>query len=727
VTGVRDEDYLFDANEWKAFWLQAHLLPKSMLRMPSLSTLHRVPHGFMPPEWSASGTCGWALGYWKSGIILLGDRCLVLNRSNVHDQSEFFYEATTHEIAHRLSSWNFVTGQWGPATSLDQDPEFLALSNWGIEELVPQDGSRVVRRWKSGSNAKFVSLYAGTSPAEDFAESVGHFRTHPNESLNSTPEKYQFVKNRIFDHRGYTTAELKTEYADAVRSDLVTEVAGWMAPCLTKPVPVMPIDPGLAATAAMLKIDLPLDDGVRTCLQSQFANQVQIILDDLRYEEPEACGVLDQAQAEGDVIAFAAKAVSPQLTLYLKTDSGAAGLIQGVQTFRDAMKQDFDARSLLLSCVNAPSMEQCYSDKAKTEVQRLVDLHRRLIDGAGSDLLDSERDRFMDSNRFVEIHAQVTEFFERIFEKITDSVRTQAFQIWMACAEEPVTPVTGDLFVEPYEPGAGYLTPSMLNCLNVRASEQLLSIRKKAALEQGIDSFSPEAKIWIHQRILFPIFKSAFDSKRAEATKSESDQINGLQPGWIDQTYTDLIREQSGEFDLGQCNASAVGKLAALVPQAHYRYTAVDPAYAKWADEACSRVKVWSDRRQGFKTATGPVIPSDTQKGDISAIWPSFLAAALEVAKERFPECSKRIYFGQTAKRLCLFTFWVVDDQDQYRKTAWAWTKDRAVRKWVALPEVQAFALKNGYPVEVLTGVAKARAEDERTSISDSIVNAFFK
>jgi hypothetical protein len=101
-------------------------------------------------------------------------------------------DAVVHEIGHNLSERVYTSGVSFsvPTTvyqSLDDSPQWLAISGW----------NKVSERY-SISPKKFVSEYARTNPAEDFAESVTHYLLYPQNLLNRHKEKYEFIKKYVF-------------------------------------------------------------------------------------------------------------------------------------------------------------------------------------------------------------------------------------------------------------------------------------------------------------------------------------------------------------------------------------------------------------------------------------------------------------------------------------------------------------------------------------------------
>ena len=92
-----------------------------------------------------------------------------------------------HEMAH-----NF-----GSEKNLDESKEWLTASGW-----VQKD-----EEW-STSKDNFVSDYAASNPHEDFAETVVAFRYDPAKLKAVSPEKYKFIKDRVFGGVEYTTAQM---------------------------------------------------------------------------------------------------------------------------------------------------------------------------------------------------------------------------------------------------------------------------------------------------------------------------------------------------------------------------------------------------------------------------------------------------------------------------------------------------------------------------------------
>jgi hypothetical protein len=594
VQGIEDERYLFSEPEWRAWWMQAGLLPKSMLHMPSLKSVHRVPRGYTPEEWKSSGVCGWALGYASSGIVLLGDHCLSLNSKNPFDYSQFFYEATTHEFGHRLSSWNFTTERRSPAGSIDSEPEFLALSGWKIQELVSKETGKVTRQWSSGKGAEFVSLYSATSPAEDFADTVGYFRTKPDSEFANAPHKYEYMKKRVFAGRGYTAIDLRAGYLSEVKKRVLDTFDTWSQSCLVNSPIVPELSPDLQGVAAKLLIDLPLDTKVTSCLQAQFALQVAKGLSDLRYEEPEACSFLDKNEV--GLLPDITSASVQDLNQYFKSSERVTDLIAGVRAYREALLKDFDERATLLACIPDPAFEACYQKKLLSESERLYQKYQGLLSSSDLELARIEKARFESMHAFSDAVANVTRFYQGLFVNHQAEMKTSAETLWSNCASSPVIAQSGPINTDPYTGGAQYIAPSMLQCLNSGVKVSMADLESRVLQENGIDHFSDEAKIWIQQRIMFPYYKVEWDQSLNAAVQLEKTRLRMIKETAIDAVFGELIIGLNGGYNYRECKDSAFQRLRTRLEPEGFRYLALDPELDHIGDEVCEQVRVWVNK-----------------------------------------------------------------------------------------------------------------------------------
>lgn len=124
----------------------------------------------------------------------------------------------THEVAHYISS----------KTRSDDSKEWHECSDWTTEKVM-QDG-KPVDQWKLGKPEKVVSVYGGTDPGEDFAESVVAYRFVPDQLKKAAPDKYEFIKRTVFDGIEFNSEEECTNPrrdSDDIKAKIESKMAAW--------------------------------------------------------------------------------------------------------------------------------------------------------------------------------------------------------------------------------------------------------------------------------------------------------------------------------------------------------------------------------------------------------------------------------------------------------------------------------------------------------------------
>lgn len=104
--------------------------------------------------------------------------------------------AIVHELAHNLG---------GLAGNADDHSKWLKMSGW-VKETKVIKGEKVTE-FKATKPETIISKYGFTNPAEDFAESVSAYRYNPKKLKSISPEKYNFIKEIIFDNVEYTSEQ----------------------------------------------------------------------------------------------------------------------------------------------------------------------------------------------------------------------------------------------------------------------------------------------------------------------------------------------------------------------------------------------------------------------------------------------------------------------------------------------------------------------------------------
>lgn len=103
-------------------------------------------------------------------------------------------ETLIHELCHHHDFKGYYASNYSSYTSKQKTAGFSALSGW--KETTGDDGKT---SWVHNEDAQFVSWYAETSPAEDYAESCMNYVLHPDKLEKAAPSKYAYMKNKVFN------------------------------------------------------------------------------------------------------------------------------------------------------------------------------------------------------------------------------------------------------------------------------------------------------------------------------------------------------------------------------------------------------------------------------------------------------------------------------------------------------------------------------------------------
>lgn len=160
-----------------------------------LLALSDLPPGLLPAEKSRQLTHfkrGYIPGY-ASEYTLANASIEVFDLWNEQGPEEKRY-TILHELAHNIG---------GLAGGADEHSKWLKLSGW-VKETKVVKGEKVTE-YKATKPETIISKYGFTNPAEDFAEAVSAYRYNAKKLKSISPEKYNFIKEVIFDNVEYTS------------------------------------------------------------------------------------------------------------------------------------------------------------------------------------------------------------------------------------------------------------------------------------------------------------------------------------------------------------------------------------------------------------------------------------------------------------------------------------------------------------------------------------------
>lgn len=160
-----------------------------------LLSLTDFPEGILPVEESRK------LVHFKRGYARSGSEYAMANAIiEVFDlwdteTPEKKRYTITHELGHVISGM----------TGLDEHDHFTHLSGWSKQTEIVEGKEK--KTYTSSKPENIISRYGKTNNMEDFAESVAAYRYNPQGLKEKSPEKYDIIKEVIFDNVEYTSPE----------------------------------------------------------------------------------------------------------------------------------------------------------------------------------------------------------------------------------------------------------------------------------------------------------------------------------------------------------------------------------------------------------------------------------------------------------------------------------------------------------------------------------------
>lgn len=186
---------LFSPAEIRDIDLAYKLLPSSYKKLSSLDLLKRLPKGYLSPHGdnvAAYASPSFHSTYYnKEGEITFIDGAFNSDKS-------WGPLVAVHELSHHVD----YSYSQSKTLGISEGNEYLKLSGWFKKKAYKVDetsGKKIlVDDWQHAPDKKFITEYASSQPAEDFAETCAYYIFEPKKLKSVDPDKYNFVKNIVF-------------------------------------------------------------------------------------------------------------------------------------------------------------------------------------------------------------------------------------------------------------------------------------------------------------------------------------------------------------------------------------------------------------------------------------------------------------------------------------------------------------------------------------------------
>ncbi len=683
VDAVADRDFLFSSRELSAFWRLSWVLPESFRYMRALTTMHRFPPGTRAGDWSALTCADATHGTKNGGQIRLSDGCLRLRWRAEEDNTSldaFLYDGVTHEMAHRLDDELAPHGQL-VATS----DEWLAISGWACESPVDPTNGRIGETCSpDASKEGFVRDYAATHPYEDWAETVAWVRFHPDEVKSVSPKKTAFIARLVYGGRTYDDAGLRSAYEDLAARKVSPQLLELVQTCVTG-------EAGSAAPSSAvapsshLAFDLPLPEGLVSCLERRLHEKVSEALDHLKATEWEACDKLRDREQELTTATFVR--LNPEIRQLVGQQQALAPMLRASRALREALAAEVDPREAYLHCHRREDPPACYS-------QALGDAFDRTATPYLTDLGETqvrERESFLSANPFDRGRSRVHEAFSQLFAGVDPMVVRAATDRWAGCLSAPDPTDVGPPLATPFTGGTQFVASGVLGCVNSEAYGDLDRVRDRFLSRLRLSMTDPDAAALVRQMLLPRYLEALGDRLRADVGR-ESAELDGLKTARVPALALELtgsLAWLSGALDIAQastrCQPQAESSFDRICNDLRPRFSALEVLRRQWSRQACERAVASDPVQRLIREAV------EADRRASAALWPgaiqelvSFLpdkAAAVGLTcKSRHP--GSRDVDRQRRRRCLTGT------------EAWAGLEAETVSAWLATPTGQRFAYR---------------------------------
>ena len=461
--------YLYNEKELYAWWRLLQMNDHPFFELKTLKEIQRLPRGesfdFTTKERKAieeenkklraegkperplpwGETCGVA---YSQGFIVLQDLCLQLNDDL---ESGNFYTSITHEMSHHV---DYTAGLKNRRGYHSTDPEYYSVAGFEIEEFVDETG-RVNKSWKHKKDIKLVSSYGGTSPIENFAETLSYFR-HDGEhtASNTSLEHFNWVSDKYYNSNSFTSQRLIGKWLD----DLTIHTSQTAFRAVTECVKSKGhnIKPLYSASEFVT----PLSSSIIACFSSMTDDLSRNLQAKVKLSKPEGCREIERPKFNQEWLAQLKSRLLPLINQYLQDIKQDPEYLAKIETFLKNLNKNDLSNHAFLSCYLSENEEQCFND----QILKLVGEKLSSLNLPESKLKEMA-ELYLTAHPYSESRTQVMSSYSKFVASNLEIITEHAKSFWSECLLRPISdeeaPV-GDLF----STGEGYMVSSMYNCLN---------------------------------------------------------------------------------------------------------------------------------------------------------------------------------------------------------------------------------------------------------------------
>ena len=496
--------YLFHDKELYALWRLTLMLRPPHTTLSYLKEIQRVPRGERIEKNEYAQACGLA---HSGGWIILTDGCLKVDENS---DEGYLYQAVLHELSHHL---DFELGRGTRAFYRSHKKDYLKMSGMLLEEYVNEKG-KIIRKWVHAPGIKMISDYAGTSPQENFAESISMFRIHGEETKNKiNDEHYQFLSTEYYQNRRFEKEDLMKqwiqEYSEEVDKDVFKAVADCSQGTSSPQTDYFKASDFSSAPT----------QGMMNCLGSKASDISQYLKVRTTLYEAEGCKVHDDLSTNVKWNQFMKEHLISSFTHSLEMLSENKDHPARLDVFQKIISDKTIAGNAYVNCFKEDREKECFHDEIKREISEKAS-NRNLPSEKTKEWLNTYMAQYPYDLTRDEKRKNYQVFVSTHLEKI----RIEALKTWEGCfnlSHNDLDVPSGRHFLI----SDGYMISSFYNCLNTQIPTALKVISRGFSVDGSSLRNAKEEMILIPivQVELIRILKEKYFLQREIESKKASE------------------------------------------------------------------------------------------------------------------------------------------------------------------------------------------------------------
>jgi len=675
------KDTLFSIEELRSFYLLSNSLGSSFQKLPTLTSLHRMPRNMTHPTYPTA--CGLAQGNVDSGNIILMDKCLTTDSAG--PVSGNFYPLATHELSHRLDLALLKNFQ-----AFSESKTWLDFSGWYLKEIVDTSTGAVTKRqWATKDSAPkdgFVRDYTSTSPAEDFADTIGFFRFDADKVKQISPQKFEWISKNLFGGKNFSGTGIGSYYSSIASQYTMNSLPEVINNCVSN----KNFYQAYALSEAQVNDFSEYDPLLVQCILGGVSNITSQALVQIKLSEPEGCNYLSSSELvlKKQIVTDLANSIKTDLSKNIEISKQ----LQALSEFISLINESIDVRELFVNCLSEKDQIKCYQEKLNLSFQEIAKDYTDKIPSQ----VESYQSKYTQDNSFLATKGKLVSLFSQIFNGSESKFSDYANKKMQSCLNATYdlnSPGAENINYSPFNGGTQFINGNMINCINTKTQEDLLSILNKMGSKIGISLTTKESSQFVLEMYLNNFTSTIQALVKVEAEKENlilanlKRSINDSEINYLTSNTSWLgTIPKRGTEAMNACILFSTEHIDQTIKNqytnvtSNLKFNSINKSTTNWAQEFCNSATTSKIVSDIFKKYQEKVV-----NDSIDSLHEIILKKAIPSGASCRGLFSRSDKVSLKARNLCL-------------SAKWGSISDDAIAEWLSLEELSSisFARKRG-------------------------------